>query len=153
MSPPRIRPAKRSDVREIKRLLAGYHLPRADLGRYVDTFLVAEDDEGLAGCAGLELYGSSAILRSVAVAERLRGTGLGRRLTEEALALARRRGVRRLYLFTMTAEEFFQRFGFRRIHIDEMDQNLRASREYQIVRRWWPRTPIRPMLLELEPAR
>lgn len=119
----------------------------------MDTFLVAEDDEGLAGCAGLELYGSSAILRSVAVAERLRGTGLGRQLTEDALALARRRGVRRLYLFTMTAEEFFQRFGFRRIHIDEMDQNVRASREYQIVRRWWPRTPIRPMLLELEPAR
>lgn len=152
MSAPRIRPATRSDVREIKRLLAGYHLPRADLGRYVDTFLVAEDDHGLVGCAGLEVYGSSAVLRSVAVAERLRGTGLGRRLTEEALALARTRGVRRLYLFTMTAENFFRRFGFRRIHIDEMDPNVRESREYQIVRRWWPRTPIRPMLVELEGA-
>jgi amino-acid N-acetyltransferase len=135
----------------MKKLLAGYHLPRADLGRYVDAFVVAEDDEGLAGCAGLELYGASAILRSVAVAERLRGTGLGRRLTQEAIALARRRGVRRLYLFTLTAERFFERFGFRRIHIDEMDPSVRQSREYQIVRRWWPRTEVQPMLLELAP--
>lgn len=133
----------------MKKLLAGYHLPRADLGRYIDAFLVAEDEQGLAGCAGLELYGTSAILRSVAVAERLRGTGLGRRLTEEAIGLARQRGVQRLYLFTMTAERFFERFGFRRIHIDEMDPAVRESRQYQIVRRWWPRTEIRPMLLEL----
>lgn len=133
----------------MKRLLAAYHLPRADLGRYVETFLVAEDAHGLAGCAGLELYGGSAILRSVAVAERLRGTGLGRRLTEEAIALARRKGVRRLYLFTMTAQSFFERFGFRAIHIDEMDPSVHGSREYQIVRRWWPRTEIQPMLLEL----
>lgn len=133
----------------MKKLLAGYHLPRADLGRYIDAFLVAEDEQGLAGCAGLELYGTSAILRSVVVAERLRGTGLGRRLTEEAIGLARQRGVQRLYLFTMTAVRFFERFGFRRIHIDEMDPAVRESREYQIVRRWWPRTEIRPMLLEL----
>ncbi len=138
-------------MRAIKKLLAAYHLPRADLGRYIDAFLVAEDEQGLAGCAGLELYGASAILRSVAVVERLRGTGLGRRLTEQAIELARQRGVRRLYLFTMTAEPFFERFGFRRIHIDEMDPGVHVSREYQIVRRWWPRTEIRPMLLELAP--
>lgn len=146
----RIRPARRSDVPAMKKLLAEYHLPRADLGRYVDAFLVAEDDEGLAGCAGLELYGASAILRSVAVAARRRGAGLGRRLTEEAIGLARRRGVRRLYLFTMTAEQFFERFGFRRIHIDEMDPNVHESQQYRIVRRRWPRTEVRPMLLELQ---
>ena len=133
----------------MKKLLAEHGLPRADLGRYVDAFLVAEDDEGLAGCAGLEVYGASAILRSVAVAGRLRGTGLGQRLTEEAIALARRHGVRRLYLFTMTAERFFARFGFHRIHIDEMDPNVRESHQYRIVRRRWPGTEIRPMLLEL----
>ncbi len=149
MSAPIIRPATAADVREIKRLLGGYGLPRADLGRYTGSFLVAEDEQGVTGCAGLELYGQSAILRSVAVAERWRGSGLGRRLTEDAIELARRKGVKRLYLFTADAEGFFSRFGFRNVHIDEMDEVAHESREYQLVRRLWPRSEIKVMLREL----
>jgi amino-acid N-acetyltransferase len=149
MSAPIIRPATAADIKELKRLLGGYGLPRADLGRYTEGFLVAEGEGGVAGCAGLELYGSSTILRSVAVAERWRGSGLGRRLTEEAIELARRKGVKRLYLFTAGAEGFFSRFGFRAVHIDEMDEAAQKSREYQLVRRLWPRSEIKVMLREL----
>ncbi len=149
MTAPRIRPATVDDVRAIKSLLARYTLPRADLGRYVDHFLVAEVDGRIAGSAGLEVYGRAAVLRSVAVEESLRGSGLGTRLTEEALSLARRAGVRKLYLFTVDAVSFFERFGFRTLHLEQVDAAIQGSPEYRLVRRWWPNTDVKVMGLEL----
>jgi len=145
-----IRPARTEDVRSLKSLLRGYGLPRSDLGRYLDHFLVAEGEGGgLAGSAGLEVYGRAAVLRSVAVAPSLRGNGLGSRLTEAALDLARRLGVQRVYLFTVDAASFFERFGFRAMHLDEVDPAIAPSREYLLVRRWWPKTDVRVMGREL----
>lgn len=149
MTAPTIRPASVDDVRAIKSLLAEYTLPRADLGRYVDHFLVAELDGRIVGSAGLEVYGRAAVLRSVAVEESLRGSGLGTRLTEEALHIARRIGVRRLYLFTVDAVAFFERFGFRTLHLEQVDAAIQGSPEYRLVRRWWPKTDVKVMGLEL----
>lgn len=42
-------------------------------------------DGAVVGCAALEYHGRAALLRSVAVDNRLRGRGLGRRLVERAL--------------------------------------------------------------------
>ena len=60
----------------------------------------------------------------------LRGTGLGVRLTEAALALAVERGVRSVYLLTETAGEFFPRFGFRTVTRDEVNPAVKASEEF-----------------------
>lgn len=148
-----IRPARTEDVRAIKALLRSYGLPRSDLGRYIEHFLVAADERGeLAGSAGLEVYSRSAVLRSVAVASSLRGRGLGSRLTQAALDLAARLGVRRVYLFTADAGPFFARFGFRPIHPDEVDPAIAGSREYLLVRRWWPKTDVTVMGLDLPEA-
>ncbi len=68
MTEPAIRPATVDDVRTIKSLLARYTLPRADLGRYVDHFLIAEAHGRIAGSAGLEVYGRAAVLRGRAPA-------------------------------------------------------------------------------------
>ena len=64
------------------------------------------------GCVALELYGETALLRSLAVAQSRRGEGLGGRLAAAALEAAKASGVRNLYLLTQTAEKFFPRFGF-----------------------------------------
>lgn len=149
MADPLIRPARIEDVRPLKSLLRGYGLPRSDLGRYLDHFLVAEGAGGLVGSAGLEVYGRAAVLRSVAVAPSLRGSGLGSRLTEAALDLARRLGVQRVYLFTADAASFFERFGFRAMHLDEVDPAIAPSREFLLVRRWWPKTDVKVMGREL----
>jgi amino-acid N-acetyltransferase len=93
-------------------------------------FLVARDGGALLGCVGLELYGEAALLRSLAVAERSRGVGLGAALADAALEDARRRGVRSLYLLTTTAEGFFARRGFERIARDEVPEAVRGSAEF-----------------------
>ena len=100
------------------------------------------------GSAAIELYGSAALLRSVAVARDLRGTGLGRRLTEAALDLSRDLGVEEAYLLTETADLFFPRFGFRPIPRAEVPGSVQRSVEFTSV---CPES-ARAMVLVLRPG-
>ncbi len=59
----------------------------------------------------------------------LRGQGLGKRLTQAALALARQHAVLQVYLLTETAQQFFPRFGFRPIARTEVSPALHQSIE------------------------
>ena len=125
-----IAPAQRQDLPDILALLRASGLPEAGLGDHLATTLVARDGRGIVGCAAVELYGPAALLRSVAVVAALRGQGLGQRLTTAALDLAQRRGVRRVYLLTETAADFFPRFGFRPITRPEVEPVVRRSAEF-----------------------
>ena len=117
------------DLSEILALLKSTDLPVAGIEQHVAATLVVRDSGRLVGCAAVEIYGVAGLLRSVAVARDQRGAGLGRRLTEAALDLARRRGVRDIYLLTTTAENFFPRFGFVPIPRDQLDPALGQSEE------------------------
>ena len=128
--PPIISPATPADLPAIFELLQRSALSRDGLDAHVATTLVARDANGLVGTAALELYGTAALLRSVAVAAEQRGRGLGAALTATALDLARRRGVRTVYLLTETAAEFFPRFGFRPIPRADVDPAVRGSAEF-----------------------
>jgi amino-acid N-acetyltransferase len=75
--------------------------------------LIARENQDIVGSAALEIYGTIALLRSVAVANYLRVQGPGQQLTDAALNLARRKGVTQVYVLTETATGFFPRFGFR----------------------------------------
>jgi len=94
-------------------------------------FVVAEADGKLVGVVGLEVYRESALLRSVAVEESSRGSGVGRALIDRALALARERGIRDVYLLTTTAEHYFPRFGFACIGRQSVPDPVRASAEFR----------------------
>jgi len=92
---------------------------------------VAQAEGRLVGVVGLELYGQSALLRSAAVEESWRGSGVGRLLVERALDLARGRGIEDVYLLTTTAENYFPKFGFVCVRRDEVAQGVRSSVEFQ----------------------
>jgi N-acetylglutamate synthase-like GNAT family acetyltransferase len=75
---------------------------------------VLRNESGVAGCVSLEVLGDDAILRALAVNPEFRGAGYGWMLADMAVAQARWRGVRRIYLLTETASDFFAaKFGFR----------------------------------------
>ena len=124
-----IQVAKTTDLPEILALLKAAALPVAGIENHVGSALVARDSEGLLGCAAVEVYGQAGLLRSVAVEAGRRGEGLGERLTKAALELARKRGVRNIYLLTTTASHFFPRFGFTAIPRSEVDPALAQSEE------------------------
>lgn len=126
----RIEPARESDLPAIVALLERGRLTRADIERHVNAAVVARDGARIVGCAAVELYDGAGLLRSVAVDPDRRGEGLGVRLTDAALALARTHGVHTVYLLTETAAAFFPRFGFRAIARDQVSPAVRQSIEF-----------------------
>src|ERR1700694_1994931 len=122
--------AQETDLPAILALLEKSGLPQDGLSDHVSTMLVAREDHTIVGSAALELYGPVALLRSVAVADQLRGQGLGQQLTKEVLKLAEQHGVTLVYLLTETASGFFPRFGFRPIPRSEVAPAIHASTEW-----------------------
>jgi amino-acid N-acetyltransferase len=105
-------------------------LPHAAIEQHLDDTLVARDGRRLVGCAAVERYGAAGLLRSVAVAQDRRGSGLGIRLTTAALEHAHARGIRTLYLLTETAADFFPRFGFHPVARTAVAPAVRQSAEF-----------------------
>ena len=96
----------------------------------LEHFLVAHVDKVLVGAVGLEVLGDVGLLRSVAVDEPHRGTGLGKRLVEALEEHAKGAGVRELYLLTTTAEDFFAGLGYKRIPREEAPTSIAATAQF-----------------------
>ncbi len=111
-------------------LLERCGLPQDGARDHFARALVARQGGRIVGSALVELYPEGALLRSVAVEGELRGQGLGVRLTERALALARQHGARRVYLLTETAADFFPRFGFHAIARADVPASVQTSVEF-----------------------
>ena len=126
-----LRPAAPEDRAAILGLLRQSDLPLEGAADGTAEFLVAERNGRIVSSGALERYGPHALLRSVAVAPDERGKGLGSALVEALLAAARREGIETLSLLTMTAESYFQRFGFKAIERRQVPEALAQSKEFR----------------------
>jgi amino-acid N-acetyltransferase len=127
----RLRRATAEDMEQMSALIVSAGMPNMELEEWVDDFWVVDQGGEIVGCAGIETYGEGAVLRSVAIAPALRGTGWGVRLVRRCLDYAKELGSKRCYLFTMTAEEFFPRFGFERCTLDDFEPAVRDAWQYR----------------------
>lgn len=141
-----IRPAGASDFPAIVALLEDAALPTDGIDGPGTDLLVAELDGRIVGLAGLERYGETALLRSVAVARAARGRGLGALLSTRMLEAAALAGARAVYLLTTTAESCFPRLGFRTVGREAVPAPVRESVEFTTA---CPSTAT-AMVLELE---
>src|SRR3989441_12234033 len=110
-----MRRATPHDWPKLEALLATADLPLAAAEAHLSDFFLAFRDDVLIGSAGLERYGDTALLRSVAVASTERGHSLGQALGQQVLAYAVSLEVRQGVLLTTTAADVFLRFGFQPI--------------------------------------
>jgi N-acetylglutamate synthase-like GNAT family acetyltransferase/SAM-dependent methyltransferase len=125
-----IEPARPEDVPAVLDLLKRSDLPVEGVSDHLDTTLVGREGGQVVANATLELYGNSALFRSVAVDRAVRGQGLGHKITRAALELARQRGVSDVYLLTETAGNFFPRFGFRPVTRAKVPADMLQSIEF-----------------------
>lgn len=115
----------------IEALLRESGLPTAGVAENLEHFFVYEGDDGIVlGAAGVELYGNAGLLRSVAVAASVRRRGIAAALIGRAASRARSEGCDALYLLTLDAQRYFERFGFTVIDRDEAPAAIRGSREF-----------------------
>ena len=112
-------------------LLAAANLPSADLSdEQLTEFFFCGPAAMPSALIGLEIYGRTALLRSLVVNAGHRSAGLGSALVRRAEQHAVANGVRALYLLTSTAEPFFERCGFRRIDRREAPPSIQSTREF-----------------------
>jgi amino-acid N-acetyltransferase len=98
---------------EVTQLLTACELPTSDIASSDSIlFFGLHADDKLVGIVGLEVYGSVALLRSLAVAPGQRKHGKGKSLVEFAETYAAKHGIESLYLLTTTAGDFFSKLGY-----------------------------------------
>jgi amino-acid N-acetyltransferase len=129
-----MRRATPEDWQRLADLLAIADLPLAGAEAHLSDFFLAFRDDVLIGSAGLERYGDTALLRSVAVAAPERGHGLGQALVQQMIAYAASLEVCQVVLLTTTAADFFLRFGFRPISRAKFPKAAQMSVEFQEAR-------------------
>ncbi|WP_104655487.1 arsenic resistance N-acetyltransferase ArsN2 [Ralstonia insidiosa] len=129
---PTFRPARSEDYVAIRALLVGHGLPSEDVGAsdVAGRFHLVEQDGQILGCAGLEVYGTDALLRSVAVTPSMRDSGLGRALVGIAERDAAAIGVQRLFLLTTTAADYFSRIGYQPCDRNAAPSLVQASSQF-----------------------
>ena len=130
-TPVAIRASTRADDPALRAFLEAAGLPAADVETGRQEYLLAEENGRLVGTIGLERVGQYALSRSLAVAPERRGLGLGARLDQAAVELARARGVRALYLLTTTAEDYASRRGYQRIPRSEVPAAILALPQFK----------------------
>jgi N-acetylglutamate synthase-like GNAT family acetyltransferase len=125
-----VRRARRADLASARDLLRSAGLPLAGVEEHFDGFWTAYvADDRLAGVAGSERYGSTWLLRSLAVDPSLRGKGIGSALLAAVVAEGRRLGAREIFLLTTDAHDFFAARGFRAVPRTAAPRVLQASHE------------------------
>lgn len=123
--------ARKEDLAAVGALLDRVRLPYPDIEAHADEVMVLRIDGKVGGCVALERYGDDALLRSLAVVPEYRGEGVGWMLADVALTVARRRGVRCVYLLTEFSSDFFaEKFGFRLIERSAIPAYVRVSSQF-----------------------
>ena len=116
---PIIRPARTSDIKQLRQIIDTYALGRRLLSKEtvtlyesVQEFTVAEIDGEVIGCGALHiLWEDLAEVRTMAVVEKYRGTGIGSQLLDQITTRAIELGVKRIFCLTFETD-FFSRHGF-----------------------------------------
>jgi amino-acid N-acetyltransferase len=129
-----VRPARTSDVRAIRALVAPLAERRVLLNKEavayyesVTDFVVAEVDDRVVGCGALHvLWEDLGEVRTLAVDDSALGTGVGTAVLERLVERARRLGLSRLFCLTFETG-FFTRHGFAPIEGQAVDPEVYAE--------------------------
>ena len=129
-----IRAARTSDVRGIRLLVDEYSLGRRLLSKEtvtlyetVQEFVVAVEGEDVVGCGALHvLWEDLAEVRTVAVQNGLKGTGIGRAILAAIVERAGELGVKRLFCLTFETG-FFASHGFVEIQGSPVEPEVYAQ--------------------------
>ena len=123
--------ATATDLPAVLELLEANQLPTAGVQDHLEHSRLEFAGDELIACAGLEIHGRAGLLRSVAVSEDHRSTGLGKKLVQAILEHAKAHHLSSISLLTETAQDYFPRFGFQITPRASLPESLHASSEFR----------------------
>ncbi|CAM5784352.1 MULTISPECIES: N-acetyltransferase [Brevibacillus] len=126
-----VRKATMKDVDQMLEIInqyaqQGLMLPRTKLSvcEHLQSFVVAHDGESVVGVAGLHiLWEDLAEIRSLAIAERAKGLGVGKQLVLHLVDQCRDLGINRALALTYQ-KEFFEKCGFHIVAKETLPQKV-----------------------------
>ncbi len=126
-----VRPAKIRDAKAINALINEYaeqdmmlFRSLADIYENLRSFHVAEENGRIVGCCALHIIWSDlAEIKSLAVDQSKKGTGVGKALVEASLAHAKDIGLPRVFALTLEPA-FFEKLGFARVDRDTLPMKV-----------------------------
>jgi len=129
-----IRSARTADIKGIRALIDAYAIggrlltkETVTLYESVQEFTVAVENNEVVGCGALHvLWEDLAEVRTVAVVEKLHGTGVGHQIMQAIEERARAIGVKRIFCLTFETQ-FFGRHGFEEIQGTPVDADVYAE--------------------------
>lgn len=93
-------------------------------------FKAINSDEEIIGAIGLEIYGQYGLLRSLVVSDKYRNQGIAESLVNQIEQQSAALKLKEVYLLTTTADNYFEKKGFMRIHRDKVQPEITTSKEF-----------------------
>ncbi len=121
--------ATEADWPDIEALLRASCLSSESSHDHTTQYMISRDKSGLLGCAGIERYETTGVLRALAVAQRAQSAGLGELLISAVVADGRQRGIETIVLQTRNASGYFARLGFAPVGISDLPASIRPTHE------------------------
>ncbi|MDR3325666.1 MAG: amino-acid N-acetyltransferase [Spirochaetaceae bacterium] len=130
-----IRTMRNSDIPDVLRLMEplmrkGVLLRRSaeDIQERKDDYVVFVIDGAVHGCAALREWGGgqAEIGALVSGGEKVEA-GVGRRLVQWLLERARRRGIKRVFVLTVSTQDWFEALGFREAAVETLPEAKRKG--------------------------
>ena len=125
-------PAAGNDIPFITALLLDADLPPDDLETWIDNFLLLSVEGKTVGCIGLEIWGKVGLLRSFVISEEYRSKGLGIKLYNRLMDLAKEMKLTTVLLLVKGASIFFQKNGFKFIDRNEVPESVKKSIQFKL---------------------
>lgn len=120
-----------NSLEKLQLFLKANKLPASDLRLEQSVFVGYYDSANqLVGSGGLEFYGNTALLRSIAVGEEFRGQLLGKTIVEDIIAKAKDSKIKDLYLLTETAHNYFLKKGFQDVPRENVPEIIKQTTEF-----------------------
>ena len=118
-------------IQHVISLLSNAGLPTQDLGAEgTMKFFGCGDEEDPAGVIGLEIHGSYGLLRSLVVSAGAQNQGCGKALVQRVELQAKASRLDDIYLLTETAEDFFNKLGYRVCNRKDVAMPIQHTAEF-----------------------
>ncbi|WP_138431942.1 arsenic resistance N-acetyltransferase ArsN2 [Fodinibius saliphilus] len=123
--------AQKKDLENVKQLLRKCQLPSSDLTKHhMDHFFLLKSGNKIHGSVGLEIFEPYGLLRSLAIKKEMREQGYGKLLVNQIENYGHEQDIKRIYLLTTTAQNFFKKNDYRNINRNRIPQNVKKSKEF-----------------------
>lgn len=125
-------PASQNSFSAAIDLLKKNNLPTEDIDPGKQLFVIEEGDNVIATVA-VEYNFDTAFLRSLAVAEEKRSSGIGAAMVDFIEGYVQKQGVQSIYLLTTTAEDFFSKRGYNTADRADAPNFIKNTTEFSVI--------------------